>query len=230
MAEACRINPDIAGIGIHALNDGDWVLVAGLIDNFRNPKKPYYAIKEVFADCYMTIRPSDQNVYAGQQVQIILTTVNDRDTLLGTLSLRTTTDDGQTLLNINEQMTMPNGITDLATYGFDTDGVEGNCQIELSFESDNVALIQNQSSIYVLDKSKSNLPDVSLALIDINGALGKILLNTTDFSAHPTDQLMPVNFQGWNGEPDARFKALATWVESGGQHYFSIRCSCLFSK
>ena len=26
---------------------------------------------------------------------------------------------------------------------------------------------------------------------------------------------MPVNFQGWNGEPDARFKALATWVESG---------------
>ena len=40
MAEACRINPDIAGIGIHALNDGDWVLVAGLIDNFRNPKKP----------------------------------------------------------------------------------------------------------------------------------------------------------------------------------------------
>ena len=62
MAEACRINPDIAGIGIHALNDGDWVL----IDNFRNPKKTYYAIKEVFADCYMTIRPSDQNVYAGQ--------------------------------------------------------------------------------------------------------------------------------------------------------------------
>ena len=25
MTEACRINPDIAGIGIHALNDGDWV-------------------------------------------------------------------------------------------------------------------------------------------------------------------------------------------------------------
>ncbi|MXX12254.1 MAG: hypothetical protein F4Z86_02195 [Gemmatimonadetes bacterium] len=39
MAEACRINPDIAGIGIHALNDGDWVIGAGIIDNFRNPKK-----------------------------------------------------------------------------------------------------------------------------------------------------------------------------------------------
>ena len=57
MTEACRINPDIAGIGIHALNDGDWVIGAGLIDNFRNPKKPYYAIKEVFADRYIAIRP-----------------------------------------------------------------------------------------------------------------------------------------------------------------------------
>ena len=41
MAEACRINLYIAGIGIHALNDGDWVLGAGLINNFRNPKRAY---------------------------------------------------------------------------------------------------------------------------------------------------------------------------------------------
>ena len=31
---------------------------------------------------------------------------------------------------------------------------------------------------------------------------------------------MPVNFQDWNGEPDARFKALATWVESGSTALF----------
>ena len=92
MTEACRINPDIAGIGIHALNDGDWVILgAGLIDNFRNPKKPYYAIKEVFADRYVAIRPDKQNVYADETVQILLTTVNDKNDLSGTLSLRITT-------------------------------------------------------------------------------------------------------------------------------------------
>jgi len=47
------------------------------------------------------------------------------------------------------------------------------------------------------------------------------LLHITDFSAQtPTDQLVPVNFQGWNGDPGARFKALATWVESGGTALF----------
>ena len=46
MIEACRINPDIAGIGIHALNDGNWVLGAGLIDNFRNPKSPITQLRK----------------------------------------------------------------------------------------------------------------------------------------------------------------------------------------
>ena len=221
MTEACRINPDIAGIGIHALNDGDWVLGAGLIDNFRNPKKPYYAIKEVFADRYVAIRPGKQNVYAGESVQILLTTVNDKNDLSGTLSLRVTTNDGQNLLDINEQITIPTGITDLATYEVNTSGVEGPCQIEFTFTSIDTDPIKNQSSIYVLDKSKSAIPDISIATIDLNRALGRYLSNTTDFSTHsPTDQLVLVNLQGWNGEPDIRFIDLATWVENGGTALF----------
>jgi hypothetical protein len=127
------LNPDIAGIGIHALNDGDWVLGAGLIDNFRNPKKPYYAIKKVFADRYIAIRPSDQNVYAGRSVQILLTSVNDGDILSGTLLLRVKANDGQTLLDVNEKMIIPNGIIDLGAYDINTERVEGRCHIDLSF-------------------------------------------------------------------------------------------------
>lgn len=221
MTEACRINPDIAGIGIHALNDGDWVIGAGLIDNFRNPKKPYYAIKEVFADRYVAIRPGKHNVYAGESVEILLTAVNDKNGLSGTLSLRVTTNDGQNLLDINEQITIPNGITDLATYEVNTRGVEGPCQIELTFESSDADPIKNQSSIYVLDKSKSAISDVSISTIDLNGALGRYLSSTTDFSTHtPIDQLALVNLQSWNGKPDTRFADLATWVENGGTALF----------
>ncbi len=221
MTEACRINPDIAGIGIHALNDGDWVLGAGLIDNFRNPKKPYYAIKEVFADRYVAIRPGKHNVYAGESVQILLTAVNDKNDLSGTLSLRVTTNDGQSLLDINEQTTIPHGITDLATCEINTRGVEGPCQIKLTFTSGDTDPIKNQSSIYVLDKSKSAISDVSISTIDLNGALGRYLSSTTDFSTHtPIDQLALVNLQGWNGKPDPRFADLATWVENGGTALF----------
>ncbi|MCY3871904.1 MAG: hypothetical protein OXG87_20335 [Gemmatimonadetes bacterium] len=221
MTEACRINPDIAGIGIHALNDGDWVIGAGLIDNFRNPKEPYYAIKEVFSDCYIAIRPGKQNVYAGETVQVLLTTVNDKNDLSGTLSLRVTTNDGQNLLDINEQITIPAGITDLAIYEVNTRGIEGLCQIEVTFTSDDTEPIKNQSGIYILDKSKSAIPDVPIATIDLNGALGRYLSNTTDFSTQtPTNQLALINLQGWNGTPDTRFADLATWVKNGGTALF----------
>jgi beta-galactosidase len=220
MTEACRINPDIAGIGIHAFNDGDWVLGAGIIDNFRNPKRPYYAIKEVFNDRYVAIRPSEQSVYAGESVQISMTSVNDKEALSGTLSLRVTASDGQALLDVNESITMPSGITDLESCELRTDAAEGPCRIELTFESAD-ASIRNETSIYVLDRSKSALPETPVALVDMNGALGRLLSQSTAFSSQtPADQLVLVNLNGWNGESDVRFKELAQWVEQGGTALF----------
>ena len=37
MTEAARINPQVAGIGIHAFSDGDWVVGAGVI--WRPPRR-----------------------------------------------------------------------------------------------------------------------------------------------------------------------------------------------
>lgn len=219
MAEACRINPDIAGIGIHALNDGDWVLGAGLIDNFRNPKKPYYAIKDAFADRYIAIRPSAQNVYAGDRVQILLTSVNDRDAVRGTLSLRAIDGEGQTRLDRNERITAPHGIVDLGTYDLDTGTSAGRCDIELVFEPADAPRVQNRSSIYVLDKIDA--PNAPFALIDMNGALRPHVPHSTAFSAQtPVEQRVLVNLNGWNGRPDARFRALAAWVARGGHALF----------
>ncbi|NKB68275.1 MAG: hypothetical protein GKR89_14530 [Candidatus Latescibacteria bacterium] len=221
MTEACRINPDIGGIGIHALNDGDWVLGAGLIDNFRNPKRPYYAIKEVFAERYMAIRPDVQNVYAGQPVEIALTAVNDKEPLAGTLSLRIVADDGRTVLEYDEETTMSNGIAGLGTHVLDTAGIEGPCRIECCFKADGVPSIKNETSVYVLDPGKGQLSDRPLALIDMDGGLGKHLPNAVPFSQQtPKDQLALVNLNGWNGEPDTRFAVLAQWVAGGGTALF----------
>ena len=219
MTEACRINPDIAGIGIHALNDGDWVLGAGLIDNFRNPKKPYYAIKDVFADHYIAIRPSAQNVYAGDRVQILLTSVNDREAIRGHLSLRATDGKGQTRLDIGEQIAAPHGIVDLGTYDLDAGNSAGKCAIELVFAPADAPPVQNQSSLYVLDKCE--VPDAPVALIDMNGALGRHVPRAMAFSPQtPVEQRVLVNLNGWNGRPDARFRELAAWVARGGNALF----------
>ena len=42
MIEAVRSNPDVDGYCIHALCAGDWILGAGLIDLWRNPKSYAY--------------------------------------------------------------------------------------------------------------------------------------------------------------------------------------------
>ena len=39
-------NPIVSGYCIHAFTDGDWILGAGLIDNWQRPKAAYYAIAE----------------------------------------------------------------------------------------------------------------------------------------------------------------------------------------
>ena len=38
MLEGARINPLLSGYCVHALCGGDWILGAGLIDIWRNPK------------------------------------------------------------------------------------------------------------------------------------------------------------------------------------------------
>ena len=225
MAEACRINPNVAGIGIHALNDGDWIVGAGLIDNFRNPKRAYYAIQEVFADCYIAVRPSRQNLYAGQDLQILLTSVNDKKALSGTLSVQVTDSAGATLINIQEQAALPKGIVDWRTYGVPTEDVIGRCEVEVAFNLGTSDAVKGSSSFFVLDPAKSTLPQQKIAVIDIDGALGIYLHSVgakfeTFSPGTPSECPVLVNLNGWNGQPIPACAELANWVQSGGSAIF----------
>lgn len=225
MAEACRINPDIAGIGIHSLNDGDWIVGAGLIDNFRNPKRAYYAIQEVFADRYVAIRPSRQNVYAGQDLQIRLTAVNDRAPLSGRLSLRTVAGNGAVLLDVQAETAWPAGIADLGTYDIPTAGADGRCRTVVTFGREASPLWEGQTSFHVLDPAQSALPRQTVAIIDIDGTLDRHLRQAgADFvpftDRTPGRYPVLVNLNGWQGEPLAACMDLVPWVQAGGQAIF----------
>lgn len=225
MAEACRINPDIAGIGIHALNDGDWVVGAGLIDNFRNPKRAYYAIKEVFADRYLAVRPSRQNLYAGQDLQINLTAVNDTDNVAGTITVSVAGNEGQALFEVQDQVVLPEGIADLGIYDIPTDGMKGKCQVEVSLKVGNSISVEGRSSFYALDEAESELPLREVTVIDLDGSLGKYLHSMgaecrafTLRTSHACPVL--VNLNGWDGTFLEAFSDLSDWVHGGGTAVF----------
>ncbi len=77
MLEACKLNPQIGGVFIHAFADGDWVIGAGLVDIFRNPKKPYYAIKELFSELYLAVRSEKPNYFVGDTVKIKVDAISE---------------------------------------------------------------------------------------------------------------------------------------------------------
>ena len=225
MTEACRINPDIAGIGIHALNDGDWVVGAGLIDNFRNPKRAYFAIQEVFADRYLAVRPSRQNLYVGQGLQVTLTSVNDKEGIDGILFMQVTGDDGQVLFEVQDQVDMPEDIADLGVYGISTDGMLGKCHVDVSYKVGDSIAVAGCSSFYVLDPAASRLSAFQVAVIDVDGALGTYLQGIGKEFQGFSKQTSPhcpvlVNLNGWDGGPLEVFSDLADWVQEGGSAIF----------
>lgn len=220
MAEACRINPDIAGIGIHALNDGDWVLGAGLIDLFRAPKRSYYAIKEVFADLYLAIRPVNQSVYAGEESRICITSVNDNDDVDGEITITVTSAEGREIHAEKRGVTIQRGISDLFEFTLATAGVTGNCGITVTFTASGRSEYTNTSGVYVLDESRSNLPSASVVLVGGEGAFGEYLrsrgASVEQFQKRASARVALFDLGAWDGKPSALLREIWQWVDNGG--------------
>ena len=62
--EAMRLNPRLAGYCLHAFTDGDWVLGAGVLDMWREPKRLYQAVQEANQPLTLIVRAAPQNIYA----------------------------------------------------------------------------------------------------------------------------------------------------------------------
>src|SRR5574340_711423 len=83
--EALRLNPRLAGYCLHAYTDGDWVIGAGVLDLFRNPKLVYETVKRVQAPIYDDIQVNPPNFSEGQTAQLRFQAVNEQDTRSGEL-------------------------------------------------------------------------------------------------------------------------------------------------
>ena len=97
MLEASRVNPDVAGIGIHAFVDGDWVVGAGMLDIHRNPKKAYYTLKQTYSDIFVAARSDKRNYFPNETVTVSCFAVNDLNRKAGPYSLEIRDKNGNTV-------------------------------------------------------------------------------------------------------------------------------------
>ena len=135
--EAIRTNPKVHGYCVHAYTAGEWVIGAGVLDIWRNPKRVYYTLKEVNQPFYLSARVTPANSYVGQSVNLCVNAINEKDSRRGQVELVLTVG-GKELLRKTIKLKAMQGITPVIETEFTLpEGVYGTAQLSVHFIEEN---------------------------------------------------------------------------------------------
>lgn len=166
MIHAIRCNDQTCGYAVHALTDGDWVLGAGLIDLFRQPKKPYHYVKAANAPQLICVRCRDRNVYAQRGTQLIVTGVNDESPISGKLHIEALNSQGEVLWSYNSEAHLSSGVSHLYQEQFKTNDMSGLVQLTASWSNSQGDTFTGNFDIRVFTDEDFNKGKSKVAIID----------------------------------------------------------------
>ncbi|MCK4959179.1 MAG: hypothetical protein KAT00_07255, partial [Planctomycetes bacterium] len=223
MLESIRSNSSIGGYAVHALTGGDWVLGAGLLDLFRNPKGSYWGTKEANQPRYLALRIRPRNIYASQGAKITITGINDLNDVEGTLSLEVVSASGKKVLKTKKQTPLASGISSLLSEKLDARKLSGSYKAHVRLTGrDGTLLAENTVEFDVFNDKQLAAPRAKIALLDTGNTLGTFLkaqgIDFVEFDAK-TPKSLPVfvaRAQTVKAKDGARFQALEKFVRQGG--------------
>ena len=224
MIEAVRCNPTVQGYCIHALTDGDWIIGAGLLDLFRNPKPYVYeGTKAASRPRILSIRVRPRNVYAERGAKIEITGVNETEAVGGSLKLEIGSVDGAVVFTKTLKARMDAGITPLFSEALDTKVLSGKHTVKASVVADDGSPIsENTYSFDVFGASSLAVPEKRIAVIDPSDSLKPFLRQAgipfVEFDA-AADRSLPVfvsRTEARTPEQRRRFAELSKFVQAGG--------------
>ncbi|NOR74396.1 MAG: hypothetical protein GQ525_04485, partial [Draconibacterium sp.] len=127
MIEATRSNSSIAGYCVHALVGGDWVIGAGLLDLWRNPKTLVYDLtKAANQPQIVTIRILPRNIYAEKGAKLEITGISELETETANISIKIKSEKGKTVFSKILKTDFEYGITKILSDELDTKKLKGN--------------------------------------------------------------------------------------------------------
>jgi hypothetical protein len=224
MIEAVRSNPEVDGFCIHALVGGDWVLGAGLLDLWRNPKSyAYEATKAANQPQILPIRVLPRNVYAERGARLEITGVNDSEALNGELSIEIVSAEGQEVFSKNSNVELARGVSQLVSEELRTGAMDGTYTVRASFISSEGSLVaENSYDFDVFSAGQLARPKQKITVLD-PGEVLKPFLNSAgiefaEFSESPDPEL-PVFVTGSSSEgsqSDDLATRLHTFIKNGG--------------
>jgi len=224
MIEAVRCNRLVIGYCVHALTDGDWIMSAGLLDLFRNPKTyAYEDTKAANQPRIIAIRMHPRNVYSRQGTWIEITGVNELDEIKGILTVEIVSDDDQTIFTKKMNVNMASGITDLLKEQLDTKALEGTYTIRAQITAHNdVPITDNEYTFDVFAEEWLTIPDKRIAVFDPSNSLKPFLkqagISFVEFDAR-TDHSLPVFVSRTEAKSSVQkdlFGKLKGFIKDGG--------------
>ncbi len=224
MIEAVRCNRLVIGYCVHALTAGDWIIGAGLLDLFRNPKTyAYEGTKAANRPRIIAIRMHPRNVYSRQGTQIEVTGVNELDEIKGILTLEIISDDDQTIFTKKTNINMVSGITDLLKEQLDTKALEGTYTIRAQITAHNdIPITDNEYTFDVFAEEWLTIPDKRIAVFDPSNSLKPFLkqagISFVEFDAR-IDYSLPVFVSRTEAKTPAQkdlFGKLKGFIKNGG--------------
>ena len=224
MIEAVRCNPDVQGYCIHALTAGDWIIGAGLLDLFRNPKTyAYEGTKAANQPRIISIRVRPRNIYAERGTTIEITGVNETDAIQGNLKVEVVASDGSVVFAKTSRTNMESGIAQLFSEKYDTNAIEGTHTLRAEITADDGSPIAvNAYGFDVFTAEQLAAGKKRVAALDPSNSLKPRLRRAgiafVEFDAG-TDRSLPVFVSRTEAHTPAerkRFGELAEFIKAGG--------------
>ncbi|HUV65434.1 MAG TPA: hypothetical protein VMW24_16175, partial [Sedimentisphaerales bacterium] len=224
MIEAVRCNPNVQGYCIHALTAGDWIIGAGLLDLFRNPKTyAYEGTKAASQPRIVSIRVRPRNVYAERGTKIEITAVNEMDAVRGNLKVEVVDGNGETAFAKTAKTLAGTGITLMFSENFDTKALRGTYTVKAEITADDgLPIAGNQYSFDVFNAEQLSVPRKRIAVLDPGSSLKPFLKKAGIAFAEfdrDTDRSLPVFVSRTEAKTPAQknlFGELAEFTKAGG--------------
>ena len=177
MIEAVRSNPKVDGYCIHALCAGDWILGAGLIDLWRNPKShAYEGTKAANQPRILSFRMKPRNVYAEQGTQLEVTGINELRAVQARLHIDIVSESGDLISRQGIDTRWASGVSHLSQKRLETSTLSGMYTVKARIVSkDGTVLTENEYSFDVFSKRDLQRPTARIAVLDVAGALSAFL-------------------------------------------------------
>lgn len=222
LIEALRLNPRVAGYCIHAFTAGDWVLGAGVLDLFRNPKLEYKNIKLAQQPLYLAVRLDPVNVRTDKPARIIIRSVNEGAATRGVLKVNVV-DAGNRIVFQNQKRVLINaGVEKVLETKLPTLKHSGTYRVRASFDAGNKGMrFENEYEFYALARMDLRPPARRVAVLDPHGELTPFLtrhsIHYDAFSGRETSEPVIVAVETAQDEETLRkFVRLLDYVERGG--------------